>query len=302
MEWLTRMNATLDYIEDNLCDKIDYSVLEKLACCSAHTFFKMFSYVADVSLSEYIRRRRLTLAALELQSSNIKVIDAAIKYGYESPVSFARAFYALHGVAPSQAKNSGIALKAYPRISFQVSITGKEQIDYRIEKKDEFCVFGIEGIFEADEGGKYQRTPADFWADCHANGTITKLNADAGKLPAFVGQNLDNIHAICSYKEVPAGKFPYMICAFKGEDSQVYGYTVLNVPAHTWAVFPSGNFNWDDFDAIIESLYKRFFKEWLPTSQYEQVGGLDLELYGGNDEFGYFELWFAVKKLEGTNI
>jgi len=302
MDWLARMNATLDYIENNLCGEIDYSVLEKVACCSAHTFFKMFSYVADISLSEYVRKRRLTMAALELQSSDVKVIDVAMKYGYESPISFARAFQVLHGVTPTQAKKSGILLKAYPRISFQVSITGKKHLDYRIEKKDAFQVFGIEGIFRTDESGKHPRTPADLWADCHASGAIAKLDVDAGKLPSFVGQNLDNVHAICSYKEVNAGEFPYMICAFKGEDSKTHGYTVLDVPSHTWAIFPSGKFDWDNFDTVIETLYKRFFGEWLPTSQYEQVGGLDLEIYGGDSEFGYFELWFAVRKLEEPSI
>jgi len=297
LDWLARMNATLDYVEGNLCSEIDYGALEKAACCSAHTFFKMFSYVADISLSEYIRRRRLTLAALDLQSGDAKVIDIALKYGYESPISFARAFQNLHGVTPTQAKKSGITLKAYPRISFQMSVTGKGQMDYRIEKKDAFQVFGIEGLFRTDGSGEHPRTPADLWEDCHANGTITKLDTDAGTLPSFVGQNVDNIHAICSYREVGLGKFPYMICAFKSDDSQPHGYTVLDVPAHTWAIFPSEKFNWDDFDTVIESLYKRFFAEWLPTSQYEQVGGLDLEIYGGDGDFGYFELWFAVKKL-----
>ena len=302
MDWLTRMNATLDYIENNLCGEINYSVLEKVACCSVHTFFKMFSYVADISLSEYIRRRRLTLAALALQGGNAKVIDVAAKYGYESPVSFARAFQALHGVTPAQAKKSGIPLKAYPRISFQVSITGKEQMDYRIEKKEAFQVFGIEGIFKIDESGEHPRTPADLWAMCHASGAVIKLDADAGKLPPFVGRNLDNVHAICSYKKVAVGEFPYMICAFKDEDSKTHGYTILNIPAHTWAVFPSGKFDWAYFDTVIETLYKRFFGEWLPTSQYEQIDGLDLEIYGGNSEFGYFELWFAVRKQEETGL
>jgi len=109
MDWLARMNATLDYIENNLCGEIDYRVLEKVACCSAHTFFKMFSYVADISVSEYVRRRRLTLAALELQSSDVKVVDLAVKYGYESPVSFARAFQVLHGATPTQAKKAGFS-------------------------------------------------------------------------------------------------------------------------------------------------------------------------------------------------
>jgi len=297
MEWLARMNRTLDYIEDNLCGEIDYRKLEKAACCSAHTFFKMFSYVADVSLAEYIRRRRLTLAALELQSGGVKVIDVALKYGYESPVSFARAFQAMHGITPSQAKKSGPMLKAYPRISFQISITGVEQMDYRIEKKEAFQVFGIEGVFRTDESGPRPKTPADLWKDCHANGAIKKLDADAGKPPAFVPQNLDRVHAICSYREVAAGEFPYMICAFAGEGSNTQGYAAIDVPAHTWAVFPSGKFAWDEMDNVMESLYKRFFTEWLPTSQYEQVGGLDMELYGGDEGHGYVEIWFAVREV-----
>jgi len=290
------MNAALNYVEENLCDEIDYTQLEKIACCSAHTFFKMFSYVADVSLSEYVRRRRLTLAALELQGEKIKVIDLAMKYGYESPVSFARAFQVLHGVTPTQARKDGTTLKAYPRISFQISIKGSDRMNYRIEKKEAFQVFGIEGIFKSDESGEHPRTPADLWDDCHANGAHGRLEQNAGKLPSFVPQDLCKVHAICSYKDVPAGEFPYMLCAFRGEGSQTDGYTVVDVPAHTWAVFPSEKFSWDDCGTVIESLYKRFFSEWLPTSQYEQVNGLDLELYGGDSEFGYIELWFAIKK------
>jgi len=297
MDWLARMSATLDYIEDNLCNEIDYGKLEKIACCSAHTFFKMFAYVADVSLAEYVRRRRMTLAALDVQSTDIKVIDLAMKYGYESPVSFARAFQALHGITPTQAKQDGMTLKAYPRISFQISIKGREQMNYRIEKKDAFQVFGIEGIFKSDESGKHPKKPSDLWDDCYANGAHEKLGKDAGTLPDFVPQNVNKVHAICSYKDVEAGEFAYMLCAFRGENSKTDGYTIQDVPAHTWAIFPSGKFKWDDCDTVMESLYKRFFKEWLPTSQYEQVGGLDMELYGGDDEFGYIEIWFAVRKV-----
>ena len=298
MDWLARMNATMDYVEENLCGEIDYAVLERLACCSAHTFFKMFSYVADVSLAEYIRRRRLTLAALELQGGGVKVIDVALKYGYESPTSFARAFSALHGLTPTQAKKGGAELKAYPRISFQMAITGREHLNYRLEKKPAFSVFGMEGLFRMDESGEPPRTPADLWAAAHASGAIAKLDADAGSLPAFVGQNMDRVHAICSYKAVPAGEFAYMICAFADDDSQTKGYTVLDVAAHTWVIFPSGKFKWADFDGVIEGLYKRFFAEWLPASGYEQVDGLDMEIYGGDAEFGQFELWFAVRKME----
>jgi len=290
------MNSALAYVEDNLTGEIDYEALARIACCSSYSFFKVFSFITDVSLSEYIRRRRLTLAALELQNSTIKVIDLAMKYGYDSPVSFSRAFQVLHGVTPTEARADGVTLKAYPRLSFQISIKGEKEMDYRIETKEAFQVFGMEGVFKTDESGSPPKTPHELWNLCHANGSYEKLVKDSGDLPAFVGQDLCKVHGICSYRETREDSFPYMLCAFRSQNSHVDGYTVADIPAHTWAIFPSEKFKWDDCGTVIESLYKRFFTEWLPTSDYEQVGSLDLELYGGNGELGFIELWFAVKK------
>jgi len=297
------MNSALAYVEDNLTGEIDHETLSQIACCSSHNFFKMFSYITDVSLSEYIRRRRLTLAALELQNSNVKVIDLALRYGYDSPVSFSRAFQALHGVTPTKARADGVTLKAYPRLSFQITIKGEKEMDYRIETKEAFQVFGIEGIFKsgdlklpAVETGSIPYAPSDLWDKSHENGEYERLNNNAGDLPAFVGKNLCKVHGVCSYRKTEADLFPYMLCSFRSHNSQVEGYTVADIPAHTWAIFPSGYFNWDDGDSVMESLYKRFFTEWLPTSDYEQVGSLNMELYGGDGDLGYVEIWFAVRK------
>jgi len=306
LDWLTRMKAALAYIEENLTDEIDHAVIAKIACCSSYNFRRTFSFITGISLSEYIRRRRLTLAALELQSGDVKVIDLAMKYGYDSPVSFSRAFQALHGVTPTDARADGVALKAYPRISFQISIKGEKEMDYRIERVDGFQVFGIEGIFKEEVGFPTAmsenkdvstlRKPSDLWEECLENGSHEKLETSAGGLPSFVGKDLSKVHAICDYRETKEGTFPYMLCAFDTPNSNTEGYTVVNVPAHTWAIFPSGKVKWDDFGEAIGTMYKRFFTEWLPTSEYEQVGSLDMELYGGDDEYGYVELWFAVQK------
>jgi len=296
------MNAAVAYVEDNLDSEICYHKLAQIACCSSHNFLRMFSFIIDVSLSEYIRRRRLTLAALELQNSNIKVIDLATKYGYDSPVSFARAFQLLHGVTPTEARADGVTLKAYPRISFQISIKGEKEMDYRIETREGFQVFGIEEIFKAEggilvtENETNLRKPSDLWDECHANGKYEKLFADAGDLPTFVSNDLCKVHAACDYRETEKGTFPYMLCAFRSHNSNVKGYTVADIPAHTWVIFPSDKFKWEDADTAIGSLYKRIFSEWLPTSSYEQVGSLDMELYGGDDEYGYIEIWLAVRK------
>ena len=303
MDWLTRMNTAVSYIEENLTGRIDHEELGKIACCSSHNFFRMFSFITDVSLSEYVRRRRLTLAALELQNSDIKVIDLAMKYGYDSPVSFARAFHLLHGVTPTEARSDGVMLKAYPKITFQISIKGDTEMDYRIETKEAFQVFGIEEMFK-DEAGTLDTTinldsirkPSDLWDDCHANGAYEKLFKASGVLPPFVNSELSSVHAACDYRETESGTFPYMLCAFRTQDSKPGGFTVVDIPSHTWAIFPTGFFDWDDCGEVLGSLYKRIFAEWLPTSNYEQVGSLDMELYGGDDKQGYIEIWLAIQK------
>jgi len=300
------MNAALAYVEDNLTGEIDHKILAKIACCSSYNFFRMFSFITDVSLSEYVRRRRLTLAALELQNNDIKIVDLALKFGYDSPVSFSRAFQVLHGVTPSEARVDGVNLKAYPRLSFQISIKGEKEMDYRIESKEAFQVFGIEDVFVAEAGlatamgtskNEHElRKPSDLWDECHANGTYEKLAAAAGDLPAFVGKDLCKVHAACDYRETEEGTFPYMLCAFRSSNSKADGYTIADIPAHTWAIFPTGKFEWDDCGTVLGSLYKRIFSEWLPTSNYEQVGSLDMELYGGDGDLGYVEIWLAIKK------
>ena len=108
MDYLNRMNEALDYIERNLDGEIDYKKVSSIACCSVSYFQRVFSFITEISLSEYIRRRRMTLAAFELQNSDVKIIDLAIKYGYESPDSFSRAFQNLHGITPSLSRNSGV--------------------------------------------------------------------------------------------------------------------------------------------------------------------------------------------------
>ncbi len=146
MEWVDKMNAALNYIEDNLTENIDFEEVARRACCSSYNFQRMFSFITDTSIAEYIRRRRMSVAALDLQKSDAKVIDVAMKYGYESPISFSRAFSKVHGITPKDAKKSGAALKIYPKISFQISIKGEIPMNYRIETKPAFDVFGIETV------------------------------------------------------------------------------------------------------------------------------------------------------------
>lgn len=296
MDWLTKMNAAIDYIEEHLTDEIDLNQVCAKACCSSYNFQRMFSFITDVPLAEYIRRRRLTAAALELQNSSHKILDIALKYGYDSATSFARAFSALQGLTPREAKQTGAKLKAYPKISFQIFIKGEKEMDYRIETKESFDVFGIETIASL-AGEKNYQSPAELWQQCRQNGEYESLYSKAGDLPEFIRQDLCKIHGVENYRKTEGNTFPYMLCAFVSQNSSTEGYQTVRIPTQTYAIFSSDKFNWDtELHPILNTMHKRFYSEWLPTANYERAEGANFEIYGGTAEYGYIELWFPIRK------
>lgn len=145
---LKEMNEALNYIEENLESHIDLVEVAKKAYCSEYHFKRLFSLLSGITIAEYIRRRRLTLAALDLKEQRVKVIDIAMKYGYQSPDAFSRAFQNFHGVTPTLAKQPEQNLKAYPRMSFQLTIRGGFEMNYRIVKKESFQVVGVKYAVE----------------------------------------------------------------------------------------------------------------------------------------------------------
>ena len=297
MEWIDKMKAALDYIEDNLANDIDLNIVAQKACCSSYNFQRMFSFITDISLAEYIRRRRMSVAALEIQTSDAKIIDVALKYGYESSVSFSRAFLKVHGITPKEAKKTGAELKVYPRISFQISIKGEKPMYYRIEKKEAFDVFGIETVASLSEKKGFT-SPAELWQKSHQNGDYERLFEASGDLPDFVPSDLCKIHGVENYRKTFGNTFPYMLCAFVSENSKTKGYKVQHIPSQTYAIFPSEKFKWDEAFGVLENLQKRFYSEWLPTTNYERVDGPNFEIYGGDREYGYIELWFPIKPIK----
>ena len=139
MEWVECLNRTITYMEEHLTEEIDYEALARLACCSSYHYQRMFAYMAGVSLGEYIRRRRMSRAAEDLQAGE-KVLDTALRYGYQSPTAFNRAFQAVHGVPPSAVREPGVSVKSFPPLRFTVMIKGAEEMEYRIEKREAFRV------------------------------------------------------------------------------------------------------------------------------------------------------------------
>lgn len=293
MDWLSRMNGAVNYIEEHFNEDIDYDEVAKIACCSVYHFQRMFSFITDVPLSEYIRRRRLTLAAFELQKNKIKIIDLAVKYCYDSPISFTRAFQNQHGVAPSLARDKGVQLKAYPRISFHISIKGDVAMDYRIIKKDAFTVYGIEGIFTTENGENLKEIPK-FWTNTLQDGRYDKLAKSANKENS---KGLCHINSVCNYRTTGGNTFPYMLCVLMTDVSNADGYTIIDVPSASWAIFKSREHSIEETSNVLQDLIKRVYTEWLPTASYEKIDGHELEMYYENPESGkfYCEAWIKVE-------
>lgn len=282
MEWLDRLNDSLNYIEDNLKSEIEYEMAAKIACCSTYHFQRMFSYIAGVPLSEYIRNRRLTMAALDLQNGD-KVIDVALRYGYESPTSFNRAFQKVHGVSPSAAQKEGTALKAFPRISFKITIKGDTEMEYRIVNKEAFRVVGVQIPLSNDIEKNFQEVPK-FWQQVAQNGTLSQIvplmNAEPMGVLGITACGNENESwryyvAVSTDRETPDGMVEYM------------------VPEFTWAVFPGQG----TMPTSIQETEKRAVTEWLPTSGYEYADGPDIEVYINADPANAkFEVWLPISK------
>lgn len=296
MEVLQAINNAIDYMEENLLEEINYNDVAKVACYSSYNFHRMFTFICGISPSEYVRRRRLTLAAFEFSVNKQKVIDVAMKYGYDSPVSFSKAFKALHGVSPSEVANGDVTLTAYPRMSLELNIKGDQKMDYRIDKKKALKAFGYEGIISQEEAPKHYKYPGLMWKVLGSDGRFDRLAEDTNytEHPEFPG--MCRVHAVMNYKETPDDTFYYMMGAFVGKDSNVDGYDVLDIPETTYAVFPSGEFNWDEIGTVLGDILKRIDKEWLPTSSYKRAGGAEFEIYGGSEDMGEIEIWIPVEK------
>lgn len=284
MEWLKNLSSAIEYIDNHLDKEISFEEAARIACCSTYYFQRMFSYVAGISLSGYIRRRRMSQAAFELQQTDKKVLDIALKYGYTSPTSFNRAFQSVHGITPAAAKNKGSILYAYPPIKFSVKITGGSPMSYHITEKGPIRFVGIRTPL-TENMEENQRVVPGFWSDTLRGNLFPDLcllsNEDPkGILGISVYQNPDNIFyyiAAATNMETPAQMDTY------------------EIPAATWVIFENDG----PFKENVQDVFRRFYTEWLPFSGYEHAGLPDIEVYPaipGKPIHGHSEVWIALKK------
>ncbi|WEK54367.1 MAG: GyrI-like domain-containing protein [Candidatus Cohnella colombiensis] len=287
MDSLKHMNAALAYIEARLTDDIDMAEAARIALCSEYHFTRMFSFLAGIPLSEYIRHRRLTRAAAELQQSNAKVIDIALKYGYSSPDAFTRAFQQLHDVAPSEARRPGAMLKAYPPMTFRLTIQGGSEMNYRIVNKEAFRIVGYSKRVPMLHG--VNPDIAAMWNSLDEE-EFARLERLSDVEPAGL------VSASANFSEghmEEQGEFDYYIGAAT-TNACPERFAVLEVAATTWALFEAVG----PFPEALQSVWGRIYSEWFPTSGYELAPGPEMLRNLSRDTSSptfRSEIWIPVK-------
>lgn len=276
--WIEGIQNAIEYIEDHLTEELDIQNIAEKAYVSAFHFQRIFSILCGFTVGEYIRNRRLSLAAEELTKADAKVVDVALKYGYDSPDSFTRAFTKFHGISPSLAKAKGANLKSFARLKIKLTLEGGKMLEYKIVEKAQFTVVGKARSFEIETS--YEEIPK-FWEEylqsaekdlvCGMYGIC--MDSDGKKFDYLIADNY------LPWKEIPAG------------------YETRVIPAGTWAVFPCRG----ALPKSLQDVNTRIWSEWLPScKEYKLAGNYNIELYAPpaeNLDDNYCEIWIPVERV-----
>ena len=276
--WLQDIQHALAYIDENLTGELDIGEIAKRACVSSFYFQRIFTALCGVSVGEYIRSRRLSLAGEELLSSDAKVIDIAVKYGYDSPDSFCRAFQRFHGVSPSAARKSGASLRAYAPLRIKLTLEGGKMLEYKIVEKPQFTLVGLLRRFHSDTS--YQEIPK-FWCEAMEGGPVCGM------------------YGVCMELDESDKEFDYLIADNYIPWQEIpEGCVVRVIPASSWAVFPCRG----PLPQALQEVNSRMWSEWLPNcKKYRLAGNYNIEMYAPpaeKPEDTYSEIWLPVVKAE----
>jgi AraC family transcriptional regulator len=302
MDWITGMQKAIDYIEANLTEEIDYEKVAAESFSSSYHFQRVFSILCGYTLGEYIRLRRLSLAGAELANGKEKVIDIALKYGYDSPDSFAKAFQKFHGITPSQARADGSKLKSFSRLSIKISLEGGSVMNYRIETKPQFTLLGYKKRFEGtpydelrhkQEGDFFITTRAHQWMlKGMANDklsdycVITNMNDDGYDF--YIASTTDNWERDNLYNSKVTG-IDFM---------DKFQFEEIIIPERTYAIFETEKQRMpipEYFD-----LRKQIAAEWLSNNEYQMINAPEIAVYHWGIVGGYtertIEIWIPIEK------
>lgn len=278
MDWINSFNKAVDEIEKHLTDSIDYDEIASITKCPIYYFQKFFLYLSGVSLNEYIRLRRLSLAAVELQKDKAKVIDVALKYGYHSPTAFNRAFKTFHGTAPSLVKKGNAVFKSYPPIQFSMSKQGGCELKFHIERKQAFRILGVACPLDTSLENNFKVIPME-WDKAVNN----------GKLMELLQMNDSEPKGLLGISDHHSTEWKYYIAAA----STLYHneFEACVIPASMWAVFTGSGTN-----VSLQDLERQVIMEWLPTSGYQCRDVPDVEYYIQADpQEAIYEYWLPIQ-------
>lgn len=283
MDWIKIIENALRYIEENLSGELTVDRIAEKVNISPFYFQKGFSMLCGYSVGEYIRMRRLSVAGSELVTSDNKVIDLALKYGYDSPDSFTKAFTRFHGSTPTDVRRKGALLKSFAPLHIKIILDGGNTMEYRVEEKPAFRVMGVSKIFS------YETANADipqYWDEIHVQAAVKPV---------------EGMYGICFDEEMGGNRFRYMIADDLEEgEAEEKNLETYEVPRHTWAIFPCRG----AMPLSIQEVNRRIFSEWLPASNYEIAEGYNIEYYSDPAEFKdgtqdpdyYAEVWIPVRE------
>lgn len=284
MGWIEGIGEAINYIEENITEEITVKNIAKKAFMSTFYFQKGFAMLCGFTVGEYIRQRRLTLAGSELVSTDEKIIDIALKYGYASPDSFAKAFTRFHGVTPTSVRKDGAMIKSFAPLKIKFLLEGGYIMDYKIVKKDSFTVIGVSKTFKYDNA--FTEIPP-FWTEYY----------EAGK-----GKYVCGMYGISIDESMGSDEFEYLIADNYNPSMEIpNGFVTKIIPKHTWAVFACKG----AMPKSLQDVNGKIFSEWLPNCKdYEIAAGYNIEMYtdiadypqGNQDENYYSEIWIPVKK------
>ena len=286
MEWMEALKKAISYIEAHLLEEISVEEVAKEVYLSPFYFQKGFKLITGYTIGEYVRNRRLYLAALEMTTyREVKVIDMAYKYGYDTPESFTKAFTRFHGMSPMQLKDQGYELTPFHPLQLEISIKGGNRIDVRIEEMEAFKIIGMEHIYSYETA--FNEIPK-FWDEYCASDSY--MNE---RIKCHMGY-----YGVCVIDEAVKGEFKYLIAGSYEESEDIIpeALKVISIPSLTWAKFRAVG----PMPQAIQNLNLRIFKEWLPGNpDYEIAAGYNIEVYMTRDvkSTDYVsEIWIPVKR------
>ncbi|GGK06206.1 AraC family transcriptional regulator [Pilimelia anulata] len=285
---LDRLNEAMAYIEEHLDDRIDGAELARIAATSEYHLRRLFSALAGMPLSEYVRRRRLTVAGAHVLTGDATLLDLAVRYGYGSAEAFARAFRAVHGVGPGEARRTGAALRAQPLLSFRLTVEGSERMRYRVVEREAFRVVGCRARVPLVHEGMNPAI-ADFIRAIEP-ATLDVLRGLSDREPRGIvgvtdnlapdraeGSGLDYYHGVVTGADAPAG------------------LAALAVPAGAWAVFESAG----EFPRALQYLWRDVYTQWFPANPFRSRPGPEIlrTAVAPGGATAEAELWIPVEPI-----